>query len=109
MYRAVKAGRTVIYSSQKGRRAVFKGGKAYKLPPGIDLLDLDEMASPSALYLSDSLPPVAFRGAFQLLITSPKKATWSEFAKFLVVLLDHQETAQDLSSLQLLRPLLHAS
>jgi hypothetical protein len=30
-------------------------------------------------------------------------------AAHVVVLLDHQETAQDLSSLQLLRPLLHAS
>jgi len=79
MYRAVKAGRTVIYSSKKGGRAVFKGGKAYK--PGVDLYGLDEMADPTALYISDSLPPEGFRGAFQLLITSPKKENWSDFSK----------------------------
>jgi hypothetical protein len=79
MYRAVKAGRTVIYSSQKGGRAVFKNGKAYDWTGA--LRSLKDLSDPTALYLSDSLPPVAFRGAFQLLITSPKKATWSEFAK----------------------------
>jgi hypothetical protein len=59
---------------------VFKGGKAYKIRVE-DLMLLNDMGDPTALYISDSLPPVASAGAFRLLITSPKKDNWSEFVK----------------------------
>jgi len=80
LYRAAKEGRTVIYSARKGGIAVFKGGKAYKTRVE-DLVLLDDMGDPTALYISDSLPPVASSGAFRLLITSPKKENWSVFVQ----------------------------
>jgi hypothetical protein len=39
------------------------------------------MGDSTALYISDSLPPVAYRGAFRLLVTSPKKDNWSVFVQ----------------------------
>ena len=80
LYRAVKAGRTVIYASLKGGMAVFKGGKAYMVRAE-DLVILPEMGDPNALYISDSLPPVPHVAAFRLLITSPKKGNWSKFVQ----------------------------
>jgi hypothetical protein len=80
LHRASKEGRTVIYSARKGGLAVFKGGKAYKTRVE-DLVHLDDMGDPTALYISDSMPPVASRGAFRLLIMSPKKENWSVFAQ----------------------------
>jgi hypothetical protein len=79
LYRTVKERRTVIYYSRKGSRALFKGSEAY-LPPS-DPTKLRELIDDRALYISDSLPPVASKGAFTLVITSPKKDNWSEFAK----------------------------
>ena len=79
LYRAVKAGRTVIYSARKGGEAMFKGGKAYELPA--KLISMPEMADPEALYICDSLPPVASVAAFRLLVTSPKKENWSTFVQ----------------------------
>ncbi len=83
LYRAVSAedGRAVIYSARKGGHALFKNGKAYMIPASVRLEDLAEMSAPTTLYISDSLPPAAYKGAFRLLITSPKKENWSEFAK----------------------------
>jgi len=58
---------------------VFKGGKAYMFSRTLEFLaDMDD---PTALYISDSLPPVASIGAFRLLITSPKKENWSVFVQ----------------------------
>jgi hypothetical protein len=75
----VTAGRTVIYSARKGGDALFKGGKAYELP--VKLSSMPEMADPEALYIIDSLQPVARVAAFRLLITSPKKENWSTFVQ----------------------------
>ncbi len=58
---------------------MFKGGKAYALPS--DLTNLHELNDSTALYISDSLPPVASKYAFPLLITSPKKENWSSFTQ----------------------------
>lgn len=79
IYRAVKDNRTVVYNSRKGGRAMFKGGVAYDIPT--DLTNLPELNAPSTLYVSDSLPPVAYKAAFRLLITSPKKENWSSFTQ----------------------------
>lgn len=48
---------------------------------GTNLPELSELNDPSTLYVSDSLPPVAYTGAFRLLITSPKKENWSSFTE----------------------------
>jgi hypothetical protein len=77
MYRAIKQGRTVIYSSRKGGRNVFKHGKAYGLTCGV-IDDLRDLRDTTALYISDSMPPAAYKGAFTLLISSPNKDIWSQ-------------------------------
>jgi hypothetical protein len=81
LFRAVKDGRTVVYNSRKGGFAVFKGGKAYKRAPGVAIDDLSELNDPNTLYISDSYPPAPPKRAFPLVITSPRKENWSEFAK----------------------------
>lgn len=58
---------------------MFKNGVAYDIPT--DLTNLPELNDHSTLYLSDSLPPVAYKAAFRLLITSPKKENWSSFTQ----------------------------
>ncbi len=85
IYQAVKAGRTVVYNSRKGGRAMFKGGIAYDIPT--DITNLPELNDFSTLYVSDSLPPVAYTGAFRLLITSPKRENWGSFTQSPGVLL----------------------
>ena len=85
IYRAVKGGRTVVYNSRKGGSAMFKGGVAYEVPA--NLTNLPELNDRSTLYVSDSLPPVAYKAAFRLLITSPKKENWSSFTQSPGVLL----------------------
>jgi hypothetical protein len=79
LYRAVKEGRTVIYNSRKGSRALFKGSQAYALPA--DLTYVDDLHESTTVYISDSLPPVFTPVPLTLVITSPKKDTWSDFVK----------------------------
>lgn len=81
LFRAIKDGRTVVYNSRKGGFAVFKGGKAYRRAPGVPIDDLPELNDPNTLYISDSYPPAPPKRAFPLVITSPRKENWSEFAK----------------------------
>ena len=78
-FRAVNAGRDVIFDARKGSRALFKAGRAYFLAS--DYTNLGELNDRSALYVCDSFPPKASKGAFTLVVTSPKKENWSEFVK----------------------------
>jgi len=79
LFRAVREGRPVIYSSRKTGNAVFKDGKAYSIAGAIG--DIAAMNDNTTVYISDSLKPAGSKGAFTLVITSPKKANWSEFSK----------------------------
>lgn len=78
LFRAIKMGRTVVYDSDKGGFAVFKGGGAYTRALGV--AGLSELRDSSALYISDGKPPVE-SNAFTLLVSSPKRAVWSKFSQ----------------------------
>ena len=84
LYTAVKAGRTVVYHSEKAGIAVFKNGKAYGLGRSLGpalLTELPDMLNPNTLYLRDGGPPLLCKNAFPLVVTSPKKQNWHEFSK----------------------------
>jgi hypothetical protein len=80
-YRGVREGRTVIYNSRKSGRVIHKQGQAYDADLGFTVVNPTELNDETTLYISDSIPPVPSKGAFTLLVTSPKKENWSSFSQ----------------------------
>ena len=85
LWRAVQAGRTVVYTSDKvefsftlhsdGRVEVFDAGQLMQRAKGT-------LGDSSTVFICDGIKPV-FASAFTVLITSPKRERYREFFKLL--------------------------
>ena len=85
LWRAVKAGRTVVYTSDKvefsftlhsdGRVEVFDAGQLVQRAKGT-------LGDSSTVFICDGIKPV-FASAFTVLITPPKRELYKEFFKLL--------------------------
>ena len=80
LFRAVRAGRTVVYASAKLSPSVlvFRSGTVQSASHVDDVAHLT--ADPESVLISDSLVPPVCK-AFTMLITSPRKDRWHEFNK----------------------------
>lgn len=80
LWRAIKAGRTVIYDADYYGYAVIADGKAYMMKgcSAADLQGLTSMRKPETLYISDDKRPMP-HSCFALLVSESKSSVFSSF------------------------------
>ena len=84
LYRALRAGRTVVYLAGKARRTYIFSAASVLSVTKASTADLEELDDPRTVFICDSVtPPVV--NAFTLLITSPRRDRWYEYSKTALV------------------------
>ena len=79
LWRALRAGRTVIYKTRKrdGKAFLFRDGRVFDVQR---IVSLPEISEPSTILIVDGMEAPS-ENAFTVLITSPLRERWKEFVK----------------------------